>query len=39
MKEEKLEVLLLINNGSYYPPSSAESLSNITLKFIPENTT
>ena len=39
MRRQKRNVLLLVDNCSAHPPSSADSLTNVRLKFFPPNTT
>ena len=39
LKREKQNILLFLDNASCHPPSIGDKLSNITIKFLPKNTT
>lgn len=39
MKQKRRKMLLFLDNAPCHPPSLQDHLSNITLKFLPKNTT
>ena len=39
MRRQRRQILLLVDNCSAHPPTSADRLNNIKLSFLPPNTT